>query len=191
MKPSGRLTLKRKAAGFTFYTTCELVLHHLRGTRGDNLADCALYPAVPAGRHTVPARYQMVFIAARVIIFSLFMGWYRCRSCSKGCMSRDKQAGMPMKSVRRKRRWQKWRCQSISKMEERLSAESSDEALDAKPSSKKWPRVAGISSGVPPVMMRWKYNLRGRSGTPFPSDYTARAERWELYRQRATRIIRQ
>lgn len=54
MKTVSRLTLKRKPLDFTFYTTRELWLASFAGARGDNPGRCALYPAVPAGRHTVP-----------------------------------------------------------------------------------------------------------------------------------------
>ncbi len=99
------------------------------------------------------ARYQMVFIAARVIIFSLFMGVVSLPFLLKGMHVGDKQADA--NEIRAaKAAMAEVAIVSIGKMEERLSA-SSDEALDAEAISEVASRVAGISGGVLPVMMRW------------------------------------
>ena len=100
-----------------------------------------------------PARYQMVFIAAGVIIFSLFMGVVSLPFLLKGMHVGDKQADA--NEIRAaKAAMAEVAIVSIGKMEERLSA-SSDEALDAEAISEVASRVAGISGGVLPVMMRW------------------------------------
>ena len=44
------------------------------GAWGDHSGRCALYPAALADGNVFPARYELVFLAAGVILFSLFVG---------------------------------------------------------------------------------------------------------------------
>lgn len=154
MKTVSRLTLKRKPLDFTFYTTRELWLASFARVRGAiTLAGVLSIPLFLPDGTPFLARYQMVFIAAGVIIFSLFMGVVSLPFLLKGMHVGDKQADA--NEIRAaKAAMAEVAIVSIGKMEERLSA-SSDEALDAEAISEVASRVAGISGGVLPVMMRW------------------------------------
>ena len=188
MKTVSRLTLKRKPLDFTFYTTRELWLASFAGVRGAiTLAGVLSIPLFLPDGTPFPARYQMVFIAAGVIIFSLFMGVVSLPFLLKGMHVGDKQADA--NEIRAaKAAMAEVAIVSIGKMEERLSA-SSDEALDAEAISEVASRVAGNlrRRTVGGDVMVYKLQVEDLERR---FRLTAlRAERGELYHQRATRNI--
>ncbi|MEM8280216.1 Na+/H+ antiporter, partial [Morganella morganii] len=134
-----------------------------------------------------PARYQMVFIAAGVIIFSLFMGVVSLPFLLKGMHVGDKQADA--NEIRAaKAAMAEVAIVSIGKMEERLSA-SSDEALDAEAISEVASRVAGHLRRRTAGDDEMEYNLQVEDLERRFRLTALRAERGELYHQRATRNI--
>ena len=188
MKTVSRLTLKRKPLDFTFYTTRELWLASFAGVRGAiTLAGVLSIPLFLPDGTPFPARYQMVFIAAGVIIFSLFMGVVSLPFLLKGMHVGDKQADA--NEIRAaKAAMAEVAIVSIGKMEERLSA-SSDEALDAEAISEVASRVAGHLRRRTAGDDEMEYNLQVEDLERRFRLTALRAERGELYHQRATRNI--
>lgn len=188
MKTVSRLTLKHKPLDFTFYTTRELWLASFAGVRGAiTLAGVLSIPLFLPDGTPFPARYQMVFIAAGVIIFSLFMGVVSLPFLLKGMHVGDKQADA--NEIRAaKAAMAEVAIVSIGKMEERLSA-SSDEALDAEAISEVASRVAGHLRRRTAGDDEMEYNLQVEDLERRFRLTALRAERGELYHQRATRNI--
>lgn len=188
MKTVSSLTLKRKPLDFTFYTTRELWLASFAGVRGAiTLAGVLSIPLFLPDGTPFPARYQMVFIAAGVIIFSLFMGVVSLPFLLKGMHVGDKQADA--NEIRAaKAAMAEVAIVSIGKMEERLSA-SSDEALDAEAISEVASRVAGHLRRRTAGDDEMEYNLQVEDLERRFRLTALRAERGELYHQRATRNI--
>ncbi|HGH5991970.1 Na+/H+ antiporter [Morganella morganii] len=188
MKTVSRLILKRKPLDFTFYTTRELWLASFAGVRGAiTLAGVLSIPLFLPDGTPFPARYQMVFIAAGVIIFSLFMGVVSLPFLLKGMHVGDKQADA--NEIRAaKAAMAEVAIVSIGKMEERLSA-SSDEALDAEAISEVASRVAGHLRRRTAGDDEMEYNLQVEDLERRFRLTALRAERGELYHQRATRNI--
>ncbi|MEK8097997.1 Na+/H+ antiporter [Morganella morganii] len=188
MKTVSRLTLKRKPLDFTFYTTRELWLASFAGVRGAiTLAGVLSIPLFLPDGTPFLARYQMVFIAAGVIIFSLFMGVVSLPFLLKGMHVGDKQADA--NEIRAaKAAMAEVAIVSIGKMEERLSA-SSDEALDAEAISEVASRVAGHLRRRTAGDDEMEYNLQVEDLERRFRLTALRAERGELYHQRATRNI--
>ncbi len=188
MKTVSRLALKRKPLDFTFYTTRELWLASFAGVRGAiTLAGVLSIPLFLPDGTPFPARYQMVFIAAGVIIFSLFMGVVSLPFLLKGMHVGDKQADA--NEIRAaKAAMAEVAIVSIGKMEERLSA-SSDEALDAEAISEVASRVAGHLRRRTAGDDEMEYNLQVEDLERRFRLTALRAERGELYHQRATRNI--
>ncbi|WP_413496114.1 Na+/H+ antiporter [Morganella psychrotolerans] len=188
MKTVSRLTLKRKPLDFSHYTTRELWLASFAGVRGAiTLAGVLSIPLFLPDGTPFPARYQMIFIAAGVILLSLFMGVVSLPFLLKGVHVGDKAADANEIRVARAA-MAEVAIVSIGKMEERLSA-SSDEALDAEAISEVASRVAGHLRRRTANDDEMEYNLKVEDLERRFRLTALRAERGELYHQRATRNI--
>ena len=74
MRKLSQRFLKKKPMGFGSWTTRELLISSVAGVRGAiTLAGVLSIPLLPDG-NVFPARYELIFLAAGVILFSLFVG---------------------------------------------------------------------------------------------------------------------
>lgn len=75
MKRFSLRLLKNKPMEFSSWTTIELLISSFAGVRGAiTLAGVLSIPLLLPSREPFPARYELVFLAAGVILFSLFVG---------------------------------------------------------------------------------------------------------------------
>lgn len=158
-----------------------------RGARGDYPRRCALDSAVAAGRRNVfPARYELIFLAAGVILFSLFVGVIALPIPLRHIESSD--------NVQQRKEERLARAATadvaivaIQKMEERLAAdtkENIDNQLLTEVSSagdRNLRRRADGRNDVETSMLEESLERRFR--------LALRSERGELYHLRATRQI--
>ncbi|CDG90516.1 Na+/H+ antiporter [Xenorhabdus bovienii] len=188
MKNASKVLMKKKPLEFASYTTRELCLASLAGVRGAiTLAGALSVPLFLPDGDPFPARYQLIFIAAGVIMFSLFVGVVVLPLLLRGMKVGDKQADI--NEIRMaKAAMAEVAIVSMNKMEERLSA-STEEKLDAEVVSEIASRVTGYLRRRTVGKDEIEHNLLVEELERRFRLTALRAERGELYHLRATRKI--
>ncbi|MDC9622632.1 MULTISPECIES: Na+/H+ antiporter [Xenorhabdus] len=188
MKNASKVLMKKKPLEFASYTTRELCLASLAGVRGAiTLAGALSVPLFLPDGDPFPARYQLIFIAAGVILFSLFVGVVVLPLLLRGMKVGDKQADI--NEIRMaKAAMAEVAIVSMNKMEERLSA-STEEKLDAEVVSEIASRVTGYLRRRTVGKDEIEHNLLVEELERRFRLTALRAERGELYHLRATRKI--
>ncbi|PHM46932.1 Na+/H+ antiporter [Xenorhabdus miraniensis] len=188
MKNSSRVLMKKKPLEFASYTTRELWLASFAGVRGAiTLAGALSIPLFLPDGDPFPARYQLVFISAGVILLSLFMGVIALPLLLRGMKVGDKLADL--NEIRMaKAAMAEVAIVSMNKMEERLSA-STEEKLDAEDISEIASRVIGYLRRRTAGTDEIEHNLMVEELERRFRLTALRAERGELYHLRATRKI--
>ncbi|MBC8954581.1 Na+/H+ antiporter [Xenorhabdus sp. PB62.4] len=188
MKNSSRVLMKKKPLEFASYTTRELWLASFAGVRGAiTLAGALSIPLFLPDGDPFPARYQLIFISAGVILLSLFMGVIALPLLLRGMKVGDKLADL--NEIRMaKAAMAEVAIVSMNKMEERLSA-STEEKLDAEDISEIASRVIGYLRRRTAGTDEIEHNLMVEELERRFRLTALRAERGELYHLRATRKI--
>ncbi|KMJ46595.1 Na+/H+ antiporter [Xenorhabdus khoisanae] len=188
MKNSSKVLMKKKPLEFASYTTRELWLASFAGVRGAiTLAGALSIPLFLPDGDPFPARYQLIFISAGVILLSLFMGVIALPLLLRGMKVGDKLADL--NEIRMaKAAMAEVAIVSMNKMEERLSA-STEEKLDAEDISEIASRVIGYLRRRTAGMDEIEHNLMVEELERRFRLTALRAERGELYHLRATRKI--
>ncbi|WP_340618589.1 Na+/H+ antiporter [Xenorhabdus entomophaga] len=188
MKNSSRVLMKKKPLEFASYTTRELWLASFAGVRGAiTLAGALSIPLFLPDGDPFPARYQLIFISAGVILLSLFIGVIALPLLLRGMKVGDKLADL--NEIRMaKAAMAEVAIVSMNKMEERLSA-SPEEKLDAEDISEIASRVIGYLRRRTAGTDEIEHNLMVEELERRFRLTALRAERGELYHLRATRKI--
>ncbi|MBE8597147.1 Na+/H+ antiporter [Xenorhabdus sp. BG5] len=188
MKNISKVLIKKKPLQFASYTTRELWLASFAGVRGAiTLAGALSVPLFLPDGDPFPARYQLIFIAAGVILFSLFVGVIGLPLLLRGMKVGDKLADL--NEIRMaKSAMAEVAIVSMNKMEERLSA-STEEKLDAEVISEVASRVTGYLRRRTAGTDEIEHNLMVEDLERRFRLTALRAERGELYHLRATRKI--
>ncbi|CDG18911.1 Na+/H+ antiporter [Xenorhabdus doucetiae] len=188
MKNTSKMLIKQKPLQFATYTTRELCLASVAGVRGAiTLAGALSVPLFLPDGDPFPARYQLIFIAAGVILFSLFVGVVALPLLLRGMKVGDKQADL--NEIRMaKAAMAEVAIVSMNKMEERLSA-NTEEKLDAEVISEIASRVTGHLRRRTAGTDEIEHNLLVEDLERRFRLTALRAERGELYHLRATRKI--
>ncbi|MDC9581449.1 Na+/H+ antiporter [Xenorhabdus sp. PR6a] len=188
MKNTSKMLIKQKPLQFATYTTRELCLASVAGVRGAiTLAGALSVPLFLPDGDPFPARYQLIFIAAGVILFSLFVGVVALPLLLRGIKVGDKQADL--NEIRMaKAAMAEVAIVSMNKMEERLSA-NTEEKLDAEVISEVASRVTGYLRRRTAGTDEIEHNLLVEDLERRFRLTALRAERGELYHLRATRKI--
>src|SRR5699024_4449973 len=93
MKKISRIFMKKHPLDFANYTTRELWLSSFAGVRGAiTLAGALSIPLFLTDGSTFPWRYQIIFIAAGVILLSILVGIISLPFLLKGVKATDKEA---------------------------------------------------------------------------------------------------
>ncbi|CAM3755812.1 Na+/H+ antiporter [Xenorhabdus thuongxuanensis] len=188
MKNTSKMLIKKKPLQFASYTTRELWLASFAGVRGAiTLAGALSVPLFLPDGDPFPARYQLIFIAAGVILCSLFVGVIGLPLLLRGMKVGDKLADL--NEIRMaKAAMAEVAIVSMNKMEERLSA-STEEKLDAEVISEIASRVTGYLRRRTAGTDEIEHNLMVEDLERRFRLTALRAERGELYHLRATRKI--
>ncbi|QTL39358.1 Na+/H+ antiporter [Xenorhabdus budapestensis] len=188
MKNTSKVLMKKKPLEFSTYTTRELWLASFAGVRGAiTLAGALSVPLFLPDGDPFPARYQLIFIAAGVILFSLFVGVIALPLLLRGMKVGDKQSGF--NEIRMaKAAMAEVAIVSMNKMEERLSV-STEEKLDAEVISEVASRVTGYLRRRTAGTDEGEHSLLVEDLERRFRLTALRAERGELYHLRATRKI--
>ncbi|WP_340619746.1 Na+/H+ antiporter [Xenorhabdus siamensis] len=188
MKSTSKILMKKKPLEFSTYTTRELWLASFAGVRGAiTLAGALSVPLFLPDGDPFPARYQLIFIAAGVILFSLFVGVIALPLLLRGMKVGDKQSDL--NEIRMaKAAMAEVAIVSMNKMEERLSA-STEEKLDAEVISEVASRVTGYLRRRTTGTDEGEHSLLVEDLERRFRLTALRAERGELYHLRATRKI--
>ncbi|PHM73365.1 Na+/H+ antiporter [Xenorhabdus kozodoii] len=188
MKNTSKILIKKKPLHFATYTTRELWLASFAGVRGAiTLAGALSVPLFLPDGDPFPARYQLIFIAAGVILFSLFVGVIALPLLLRGMKVGDKLADL--NEIRMaKSAMAEVAIVSMNKMEERLSA-NTEEKLDAEVISEIASRVTGYLRRRTAGTDEIEHNLMVEDLERRFRLTALRAERGELYHLRATRKI--
>ncbi|PHM61782.1 Na+/H+ antiporter [Xenorhabdus ishibashii] len=188
MKNISRMLIKKKPLQFASYTTRELWLASFAGVRGAiTLAGALSVPLFLPDGDPFPARYQLIFISAGVILFSLFVGVVALPLLLRGMKVGDKLADL--NEIRMaKSAMAEVAIVSMNKMEERLSA-STEEKLDAEVINEIASRVTGYLRRRTAGTDEIEHNLMVEDLERRFRLTALRAERGELYHLRATRKI--
>ncbi|AYA42243.1 Na+/H+ antiporter [Xenorhabdus nematophila] len=188
MKNISKVFMKKKPLEFTSYTTRELWLASFAGVRGAiTLAGALSVPLFLPDGDPFPARYQLIFISAGVILLSLFVGVIALPLLLRGMKVGDKLADL--NEIRMaKAAMAEVAIVSMNKMEERLSA-STEEKLDAEDISEVASRVTGYLRRRTAGTDETEHNLMVEELERRFRLTALRAERGELYHLRATRKI--
>ncbi|WP_047680598.1 MULTISPECIES: Na+/H+ antiporter [Xenorhabdus] len=188
MKNTSKILMKKKPLEFSTYTTRELWLASFAGVRGAiTLAGALSVPLFLPDGDPFPARYQLIFIAAGVILFSLFVGVIALPLLLRGMKVGDKQSDL--NEIRMaKAAMAEVAIVSMNKMEERLSA-STEEKLDAEVISEVASRVTGYLRRRTTGTDEGEHSLLVEDLERRFRLTALRAERGELYHLRATRKI--
>ncbi|OKP02650.1 Na+/H+ antiporter [Xenorhabdus eapokensis] len=188
MKNISKMLIKKKPLHFASYTTRELWLASFAGVRGAiTLAGALSVPLFLPDGDPFPARYQLIFIAAGVILCSLFVGVIGLPLLLRGMKVGDKLADL--NEIRMaKAAMAEVAIVSMNKMEERLSA-NTEEKLDAEVISEIASRVTGYLRRRTAGTDEIEHNLMVEDLERRFRLTALRAERGELYHLRATRKI--
>jgi Na+/H+ antiporter len=188
MKNASKRFMKKRPLQFSDYSTRELWVASFAGVRGAiTLAGVLSIPLLLSDGTAFPARYQLVFIAAGVILLSLIVGVLALPLLLRGVQVADKSAN---KSEERMAiaMAAEVAIESVNKMEERLAADT-EENLDPQVLKEISSRVVGtlrrritsrddIENALALENLERRFRLTA-----------LRAERGELYHLRATQKI--
>ncbi|MBD2810893.1 Na+/H+ antiporter [Xenorhabdus sp. Vera] len=188
MKNTSKVFMKKKPLEFASYTIRELWLASFAGVRGAiTLAGALSVPLFLPDGDPFPARYQLIFISAGVILLSLFVGVIALPLLLRGMKVGDKMADL--NEIRMaKAAMAKVAIVSMNKMEERLSV-NTEEKLDAEVISEVASRVTGYLRRRTAGTDEAEHNLMIEELEQRFRLTALRAERGELYHLRATRKV--
>ncbi|HAY0634668.1 TPA: Na+/H+ antiporter [Serratia marcescens] len=188
MKKTSNRFMKKRPLQFGDYSTRELWVASFAGVRGAiTLAGVLSIPLLLSDGTAFPARYQLVFIAAGVILLSLIVGVLALPLLLRGVQVADKSASK--QEVRMAIAMAaEVAIESVNKMEERLVADT-EENLDPQVLKEVSSRVTGmlrrriaskddIENALAMENLERRFRLTA-----------LRAERGELYHLRATQKI--
>ncbi|WP_320718563.1 Na+/H+ antiporter [Enterobacter asburiae] len=179
--------LKKKPMEFGSWTTRELLIASFAGVRGAiTLAGVLSIPLLPTG-DVFPARYELVFLAAGVILFSLFVGVIMLPILLQHIDAGDSTQQHKEERIARAATAEV-AIVAIQKMEERLAADA-EENIDNQLLTEVSSRVIGnlrrradgrndVESSLQEENLERRFRLAA-----------LRSERAELYHLRATRQI--
>ncbi|MFS1563828.1 MAG: Na+/H+ antiporter [Candidatus Arsenophonus phytopathogenicus] len=188
MKRFSRLLLKKRPLQFASYTYRELWLASFAGVRGAiTLAGVLSIPLFLTDGTPFPARYQLVFIAAGVIMLSIFIGVLALPLLLHNFKVGDKLADINEMRMA-KAAMAEVAIVSLNKMEECLSADA-QEALDPDVINEVASRVTGYLRRRTAVQDEMEHNLLIEDLERRFRLTALRAERAELYHLRATKEI--
>ncbi|NRN28211.1 Na+/H+ antiporter [Photorhabdus heterorhabditis] len=188
MKNISKTFMKKNPLHFAAYTTRELWLASFAGVRGAiTLAGALSVPLFLTDGTPFPARYQLIFIAAGVILFSLLIGVISLPFLLRGIQTSNKEANISEVRMARAA-MAEVAIVSMNKMEERLSA-STEEQLDAEVITEVASRVIGYLRRRTVGQDEIEHNLLVEDLERRFRLTALRAERGELYHLRATRKI--
>ena len=188
MRFISRRALKKRPMEFSSYSTRELLIASFAGVRGAiTLAGVLSIPLLLTNGDDFPARYELVFLATGVILFSLLVGVIVLPLLLRGVDGIDKT--VHRREVQMARAVMAGTAiESLYKMEERLAADS-EENIDAELLKEVSSRVIGnlrrrvdgkedLERALYAENLERRFRLSG-----------LRAERAELYHLRATQQI--
>lgn len=188
MKRFSRLLLKKRPLQFASYTYRELWLASFAGIRGAiTLAGVLSIPLFLADGTHFPARYQLVFIATGVILFSIFISVLALPLLLHNLKVGDKLADINEMRMA-KAAMAEVAIVSINKMEERLSVDA-QERLDPEVINEVASRVTSHLRRKTAGQDEMEHNLLIEDLERRFRLTALRAERAELYHLRATKEI--
>jgi len=180
--------LKKRPMEFTSYSLRELLIASFAGVRGAiTLAGVLSIPLFLPTGHAFPARYELVFLATGVILFSLLVGVVILPLLLRGVAGHDKTAYRHEMQMARAV-MAETAIDSLYKMEERLVADT-EENIDPELVKEVSSRVIGnmrrrVDGKADLERALYAENLERRFRLT-----ALRAERGELYHLRATQKI--
>ncbi|MBV4368466.1 Na+/H+ antiporter [Erwinia sp. BNK-24-b] len=180
--------LKKRPMEFTSYSLRELLIASFAGVRGAiTLAGVLSIPLFLPTGHAFPARYELVFLATGVILFSLLVGVVILPLLLRGVAGHDKTAHRHEMQMARAV-MAETAIDSLYKMEERLVADT-EENIDPELVKEVSSRVIGnmrrrVDGKADLERALYAENLERRFRLT-----ALRAERGELYHLRATQKI--
>ncbi|MDU5909843.1 MAG: Na+/H+ antiporter, partial [Escherichia coli] len=176
MKKFSNRFLKKKPMEFGSWTTREILIASFAGVRGAiTLAGVLSIPLLLPDGNVFPARYELVFLAAGVILFSLFVGVVMLPILLQHIEVADHSQQLKEERIARAATAEV-AIVAIQKMEERLAADT-EENID----NQLLRRADGrndVESSVQEENLERRFRLAA-----------LRSERAELYHLRATREI--
>ncbi|CCG88732.1 Na+/H+ antiporter [Erwinia piriflorinigrans] len=188
MRLISRRMLKKRPMEFSNYSTRELLIASFAGVRGAiTLAGVLSIPLLLTNGHDFPARYELVFLATGVILFSLLVGVMVLPVLLRGVEGIDKS--MHRREVQTARATMAATAiESLHQMEERLAADT-NENIDSELLKEVSLRVSGnlrrrVDGKDDIERSLYAENLERRFRLN-----ALRAERGELYHLRATQKI--
>ncbi len=188
MQQISKRLLKKKPMEFTSYSTRELLIASFAGVRGAiTLAGVLSIPLFLTNGDAFPARYELVFLATGVILFSLLVGVILLPLLLRGIEGMDKTAHRHEMQMARAV-MAGTAIESLHKMEERLAADT-EENIDPELVKEVSSRVTGnlrrrVDGKEDLERALYAENLERRFRLT-----ALRAERGELYHLRATQKI--
>lgn len=187
MKLLSKGILKKKPLQFGSYTLRELLVASFAGVRGAITLAGALSIPILLNAAPFPARYQIVFLATGVILFSLLCGVLVLPLLLRGLTSTDHAKLLEEQSAARQA-MSKVAIESLEKLHERLEA-SSEENIDPH-------LLTEVSSKVIGSLRRYRDQFEEQEDLDRAEQLerrfrltALRAERGELYHLRATQKI--
>ncbi|HBV38389.1 MAG TPA: Na+/H+ antiporter [Erwinia sp.] len=180
--------LKKRPMEFTSYSLRELLIASFAGVRGAiTLAGVLSIPLFLTNGDAFPARYELVFLAMGVILFSLLVGVAVLPVLLRGVAGHDKTAHRHEVQMARAA-MAETAIDSLHKMEERLTTDT-EENIDAELVKEVASRVIGnmrrrVDGKADLERALYAENLERRFRLT-----ALRAERGELYHLRATQKI--
>lgn len=188
MKRLSLRLLKKKPLEFSSYSLRELLIASFAGVRGAiTLAGVLSIPLFLSSGEPFPARYELVFIATGVILFSLFVGVILLPILLRGMESHD-QAGHRLEIQNARAAMAGVAIESLHKMEQRLENDT-EENIDPELLKEVSLRVIGnlrrrVDGKDDVEQALFAENLERRFRLT-----ALRAERAEVYHLRATQEI--
>ncbi|QDY40670.1 Na+/H+ antiporter [Candidatus Pantoea soli] len=188
MKRLSLRLLKKKPLEFSSYSLRELLIASFAGVRGAiTLAGVLSIPLFLSSGEPFPARYELVFIATGVILFSLFVGVILLPILLRGMESHDK-AGHRLEIQNARAAMAGVAIESLHKMEQRLENDT-EENIDPELLKEVSLRVIGnlrrrVDGKDDVEQALFAENLERRFRLT-----ALRAERAEVYHLRATQEI--
>ncbi|NIZ25593.1 Na+/H+ antiporter, partial [Escherichia coli] len=188
MKKFSNRFLKKKPMEFGSWTTREILIASFAGVRGAiTLAGVLSIPLLLPDGNVFPARYELVFLAAGVILFSLFVGVVMLPILLQHIEVADHSQQLKEERIARAATAEV-AIVAIQKMEERLAADT-EENIDNQLLTEVSSRVIGnlrrradgrndVESSILEENLERRFRLAA-----------LRSERAELYHLRATREI--